>query len=62
MWGSKLYMRPQDHQADPGRAYPCAHGRRLTFDYDNSGFGRCAKAPSTMAAMDSPTTCEMKRP
>jgi branched-chain amino acid transport system substrate-binding protein len=69
IWGSKLYMRPQDHQliqdvnifvhTDEGlyqSSVPHA------FDMDNSGYGLVVEKTVKMASADSATTCKMERP
>ncbi|MBJ6371695.1 branched-chain amino acid ABC transporter substrate-binding protein [Sedimentitalea arenosa] len=62
MWGSKIYMRPQDHQAIQNMHIAVHTDEGVTFDYDNSGFGVVTETTVEMAGMDSPTTCEMQRP
>ncbi len=62
MWGGKVFMRPQDHQAIQDLHIHAHTDEGVTFDYDNSGFGVVTESTVTMAAMDSATTCEMKRP
>jgi len=60
LWGGKIFMRPQDHQAIQD-VHIFAH-TKVEYDYDNSGYGMLTESTVEMAAMDSPTTCEMKRP
>lgn len=62
MWGGKLYMRPQDHQLIQDMHVGVHTDENIEFDYDNSGFGVLTESTVEMASMDSPTTCEMKRP
>ena len=62
VWGGKLKMREVDHQLIQDVHIHAHTDEGVTFDYDNSGFGLVAESTVTMAAMDSPTTCEMKRP
>ncbi|WP_342779783.1 branched-chain amino acid ABC transporter substrate-binding protein [Falsiphaeobacter marinintestinus] len=62
LWGGKMMMRPQDHQLIQDVHIHAHTDDGITFDYDNSGFGLVVENTVTMAAMDSPTTCEMKRP
>lgn len=62
MWGTKVYMRPQDHQAIQNMHIAVHTDEDVTFDYDNSGFGVVSESTIEMAGMDSPTTCEMERP
>ncbi|MBQ0767587.1 MAG: branched-chain amino acid ABC transporter substrate-binding protein [Sulfitobacter litoralis] len=62
MWGGKLFMRPQDHQIIQDMHVGVHTNDNLDFDYDQSGFGVVTESTVEMASMDSPTTCEMKRP
>ncbi len=62
LWGGKLVMREVDHQLIQD-VHIHAHAKDgVTFDYDNSGFGLLVDSTVEMAAMDSPTTCKMRRP
>lgn len=61
-WGGKLFMRPQDHQLIQDMHVAVHTDEGLDFDYDQSGFGVLTESTVTMASMDSPTTCKMKRP
>lgn len=62
MWGGKLFMRPQDHQLIQDMHVGVHTDENVDFDFDNSGFGVVNESTIEMAGMDSPTTCEMKRP
>ncbi|WP_132997972.1 branched-chain amino acid ABC transporter substrate-binding protein [Sulfitobacter pontiacus] len=62
MWGGKLFMRPQDHQIIQDMHVGVHTNDNLDFDYDQSGYGVVIESTVEMASMDSPTTCEMKRP
>ena len=62
LWGGKIFMRPQDHQLIQDVHIHAHTDEGVTFDYDNSGYGLVAETTVTMAAMDSDTTCNMKRP
>ena len=62
MWGTKVFMRPEDHQAIQDMVINVHSDDDLTYDYDNSGFGMKTESVVEMAGMDSPTTCEMDRP
>lgn len=62
MWGGKLFMRPQDHQVIQDMHVGVHTDENIDFDYDQSGFGVLTESTVEMASMDSPTTCEMKRP
>ena len=61
LWGGKIFMRPQDHQLIQDVHIHAHTDEGVTFDYDNSGYGLVAETTVTMAAMDSDTTCNMKR-
>ncbi|MFC6589241.1 ABC transporter substrate-binding protein [Sulfitobacter pacificus] len=62
MWGGKVFMRPQDHQAIQDMHVAVHTDENIDFDYDLSGYGVLTESTVEMASMDSPTTCEMKRP
>ena len=62
MWGGKLFMRPQDHQIIQDMHVAVHTNENIDFDYDQSGYGVLTESTVEMAAMDSPTTCKMKRP
>ncbi|MEL7471155.1 MAG: branched-chain amino acid ABC transporter substrate-binding protein [Pseudomonadota bacterium] len=62
IWGGKVFMRPEDHQAIQNVHIQSHTDENIVFDLDNSGFGLVAASTVEMAAMDSPTTCKMKRP
>ena len=62
IWGSKLVMRPQDHQLIQDMHILVHTNDGITFDFDDSGFGTKVESTVTLAGMDSPTTCEMERP
>lgn len=62
MWGTKLFMRPQDHQIIQNLNVGVHTNDNVEFDYDNSGYGIVTESTVEMASMDSPTTCKMKRP
>ncbi|MEM5522154.1 branched-chain amino acid ABC transporter substrate-binding protein [Sulfitobacter sp. AS59] len=62
MWGGKVFMRPQDHQAIQDMHINAHTNEGVTFTYDNSDYGVVTESTVVMASMDSPTTCEMKRP
>ena len=62
IWGGKLVMREKDHQLIQD-VHIHAHSKDgVTFDYDNSGYGLVVDSTVELAAMDSPTTCNMRRP
>ncbi|MEM7056192.1 MAG: branched-chain amino acid ABC transporter substrate-binding protein [Pseudomonadota bacterium] len=62
IWGGKILMRAKDHQAIQDVHIFAHTDENITFDLDNSGYGLLKESTVTMAAADSPTTCEMKRP
>ncbi|KIN66191.1 Extracellular ligand-binding receptor [Sulfitobacter noctilucae] len=62
MWGGKLFMRPQDHQLIQDMHIGVHTDEDIEFPYDSSTFGVKTESTIEMASMDSPTTCEMKRP
>ena len=62
LWGGKVYMRPQDHQLIQDVHIHAHTDEGVAFDYDDSGYGIVVESSVPMAAMDSDTTCEMKRP
>ncbi len=69
IWGSKLMMRPQDHQLiqDVNIFVHTNEGIHPSsvphaFDMDNSGYGLVVEKTVTMASADSATTCKMERP
>ena len=55
-------MRPNDHQAIQNIHITAHTDEDVTFPYDNSKFGVVTESTVEMAAMDSETTCDMKRP
>jgi len=62
LWGGKVMMRPQDHQLIQDMHIQVHTDDGIIFDHDNSGFGTVVEYTVTMAAMDSDTTCKMRRP
>ncbi|NRB04059.1 MAG: ABC transporter substrate-binding protein, partial [Rhodobacteraceae bacterium] len=62
IWGSKVVMRANDHQAIQNLHIFEHTDENLTFDYDRSGYGLVQESTIEMAAMDSASTCNMKRP
>ncbi|MEM1299967.1 MAG: branched-chain amino acid ABC transporter substrate-binding protein [Pseudomonadota bacterium] len=62
IWGGKVVMRAQDHQAIQN-VYVMAHSdENISHDLDNSGFGLLREATVEQAGLNSPTTCDMQRP
>lgn len=62
LWGGKIMMRPQDHQAIQNVHIFAHTNDGVQFDYDNSGYGMVVESTVEMASADSATTCKMKRP
>lgn len=62
MWGSKLFMRPNDHQIIQDMHIHAHTNEGVTFTYDNSDYGIVVESTVEMASMDIPSTCEMQRP
>ncbi len=62
LWGGKVFMRPQDHQAIQDVHIGAHTDENIRHPLDNSTFGLLDTVKVEMAAMDSPTTCEMVRP
>ena len=62
IWGGKVFMRPQDHQAIQDVHIGAHTDENIRHPMDNSAFGLADNVTVEMAAMDSPTTCKMKRP
>jgi branched-chain amino acid transport system substrate-binding protein len=62
IFGTKVFMRPNDHQAIQDVHISAHTDEGITFDLDNSGYGLITESTVEMAAMDSASTCEMKRP
>lgn len=62
MWGGKVKMREQDHQAIQDMHIHAHTDEGITYDFDNSGWGLVTESTVEMAGMDSETTCKMKRP
>ena len=62
IWGGKLYMRPQDHQLIQDVHINVHTNKGVDFPFDNSEYGMVKESSVTMAGMDSPTTCQMRRP
>jgi branched-chain amino acid transport system substrate-binding protein len=62
MFGGKVLMRAKDHQAIQDLNIFEHTDEDITFPYDGSDYGVKVVKTIEMAGMDSPTTCEMKRP
>ncbi len=61
IWGTTLKMREVDHQMIQD-VHVMAHTADVKYDYDNSGYGLKTVKTVDMAAMDSATSCQMRRP
>jgi len=62
IWGSKVMMRAEDHQAIQNINILAHTDEGVTFPFDGSTFGVVSEATVEMASADIPTTCEMERP
>jgi len=62
VFGSKVFMRPNDHQAIQDVHISAHTDVDITFPYDNSPYGTITESTVSMAAMDSESSCKMKRP
>lgn len=62
LWGGKVFMRPQDHQAIQNVHVQVHTDENVRHALDNSDYGLVKIKTVEMASMDIPTTCEMKRP
>ncbi len=62
LWGGSIKMRAIDHQLIQDVHIHAHTDDGITFDYDNSGYGIKVENTVTMAAMDSETSCKMRRP
>lgn len=62
IWGSKVMMRANDHQAIQD-VHIMAHTKEgITFPYDGSEYGVSVIKTVSMASADAPSSCEMVRP
>ena len=62
IWGTKVMMRESDHQAIQNVHILEHTDEDITFAYDNSPYGVSVIKTVEMAAANSPTSCEMRRP
>ncbi len=62
IWGSKVMMRPNDHQAIQDLHIFEHTNDGVDFPFDNSEYGVRVIKTIEMASADIATTCEMKRP
>jgi branched-chain amino acid transport system substrate-binding protein len=62
LWGGSVFMRPQDHQAIQDVHIMVHTDEGVKHDLDNSGYGLVTESSVKDAAMDSATSCKMRRP
>ncbi len=62
IWGGTVTMRESDHQAIQNVHVAGHTNENIRHPLDNSEYGLLTKVTVENAGMDSPTTCEMKRP
>ena len=62
LWGTTVFMRPQDHQAIQNVHIQAHTNDDISHDLDNSGYGLVVESTVEMASAEAPTTCDMVRP
>lgn len=62
IWGGKITMRPQDHQAIQNIHIQKHTDEGVVHPLDNSPYGMVSDKVVVNASADAPTTCKMKRP
>ncbi len=62
LWGGKVMMRADDHQAIQDVHISVHTNDGVVHDSDNSGYGLVTESTVAMASADSATSCKMKRP
>lgn len=62
IWGGQVMIRPEDHQAIQNIHILKHTNESIDHDLDNSGYGLLIESTVENAAMDSATSCKMKRP
>ncbi|MCP4315008.1 MAG: branched-chain amino acid ABC transporter substrate-binding protein [Hyphomicrobiales bacterium] len=62
LWGTKVFMRPDDHQVIQNVHILAHTDDGVSHDFDNSGYGLVVESTVEMASADAPTTCKMDRP
>ena len=62
IWGGKIMMRPEDHQAIQDVHISVHTDENIQHDADNSGFGLLVESSVQMASADVASSCKMKRP
>lgn len=62
IWGGKVMMRAEDHQAIQDVHISVHTDEDIQHDADNSGFGLLVESSVAMASADAGSSCKMKRP
>ena len=62
MWGGKIMMRAEDHQAIQDVHISVHTDENIDHDSDNSGFGLMVESSVSMASADVGSSCKMTRP
>lgn len=62
LWGGKVFMRPDDHQAIQNVHVGVHTDEDMKHPLDNSPYGIYSTSMVEMASANSPTSCKMKRP
>ncbi len=62
IWGGKVMMRAEDHQAIQDVHISVHTDEGIQHDADNSGFGLLVESSVTMASAGVASSCKMKRP
>ena len=62
IWGSKVMMRPNDHQAIQDVHIQEHTNEGISFPYDGSEYGVKVIKTVEMASADAPSSCEMEKP
>ncbi len=62
IWGGKIYIRPEDHQAIQDVHIQQHTDEGITNALDNSDYGLLKVSTVEMASLNSETSCKMKRP
>jgi len=62
LWGGKIMMRAEDHQAIQDVHISVHTDENIDHDADNSGFGLLVESSVSMASADIGSSCKMNRP
>ncbi|MBB3994934.1 branched-chain amino acid transport system substrate-binding protein [Sulfitobacter undariae] len=62
IWGSKLVMRPDDHQLIQNINVSAHTNEGVKYTFDSSDYGVVKESTVEMASADIATSCKMKRP